>query len=97
MLKQGDKLAVSGKVGFYKGFQMTHPEWDKLNSDEDPVNTQAIIPIYPLTQELRETGLDHRRLRKVISNVLDSISVFDDYLPNRMLTKHQLYPLFFLS
>lgn len=95
MLKKGDRLAVTGKVGYYRGFQMTHPEWDKLNSNEDPINTQAIIPIYPLTQELRETGLDHRRLRKVISNILDSISVIEDYLPKTVLKNYQLSPLFY--
>ena len=28
MIQEGDKLAVTGKVGFYKGFQITHPEWE---------------------------------------------------------------------
>ena len=55
MIQEGDRLAVTGKIGFYKGFQIIHPEWDKLDKDEDPVNTQAIIPLYPLTQEMKES------------------------------------------
>ncbi len=93
MIQEGDKLAVTGKVGFYKGFQITHPEWDKLGKDEDPVNTQAIIPLYPLTQELKESGLEHRRLRKVIFRILDSISEIEDHFPDWMLKKYSLFPL----
>ena len=93
MIQMEDRLAVTGKVGFYKGFQMIHPEWDKLDKDEDPVNTQAIIPLYPLTQELKETGLEHRRMRKVISGIIDSISRIEDYFPDWMLKKYSLFPL----
>lgn len=93
MIRKGDKLAISGKVGFYKGFQMIHPEWDKIDREEDPVNTQAIIPLYPLTQELKESGLEHRRLRKVISGILDSIGGIEDYFPGWMLKKYSLFPL----
>ncbi len=93
MVKKGDKLAVTGKVGFYKGYQMIHPEWDKLDKGEDPVNTQAIIPLYPLTQELKESGLEHRRLRKVISGLLDSLGEINDYFPDWMAKKHRLFPL----
>ena len=93
MIQEGDRLAVTGKVGFYKGFQIIHPEWDKLDKDEDPVNTQAIIPLYPLTQELKESGLEHRRLRKVISGILDSITGIKDHFPSWMLKKFSLFPL----
>ncbi|SVB00982.1 uncharacterized protein METZ01_LOCUS153836, partial [marine metagenome] len=93
MIQMEDRLAVTGKVGFYKGFQMIHPEWDKLDKDEDPVNTQAIIPLYPLTQELKESGLEHRRMRKVISGIIDSISRIEDYFPDWMLKKYSLFPL----
>tara|TARA_B100000315_G_scaffold23729_1_gene20544 strand:- start:1124 stop:3205 length:2082 start_codon:yes stop_codon:yes gene_type:complete len=93
MIQEGDRLAVTGKIGFYKGFQIIHPEWDKLNKDEDPLNTQAIIPLYPLTQEMKESGLEHRRLRKVISGILDSISEIEDHFPDWMLKKYSLFPL----
>ena len=93
MIQMEDRLAVTGKVGFYKGFQMIHPEWDKLDKDEDPVNTQAIIPLYPLTQELKESGLEHRRMRKVISGIIDSISRIEDYFPDWMLKKYSLFSL----
>ena len=52
-LKIGDKLAVSGKVEFYNGYQIIHPDFEKLKEDEDPINTGSIIPIYPLTSNLK--------------------------------------------
>ena len=43
-IQKGDRLAVHGKVEFYNGFQIVHPDYDKLDSDADPINTGAIIP-----------------------------------------------------
>ncbi len=93
MIARGDKLAVTGKVGFYKGYQIIHPEWDKLSKDEDPINTQAIIPIYPLNQNLKDSGIEHRRLRKVISTILHSLEKIQDHFPNWMAKKYKLFPL----
>ena len=31
MIQEGDRLAVTGKIGFYKGFQIIHPEWVMLD------------------------------------------------------------------
>ena len=36
-VQKGDRLAVHGKVEFYNGFQIVHPDFDKLNSDADPI------------------------------------------------------------
>ena len=34
-INTGDILAVSGKAEFYNGMQIVHPEYDKLNQDEE--------------------------------------------------------------
>jgi len=93
MIQKGDRLAVTGKTKYYKGLQMIHPEWDKLSEKEDPVNTQAIIPLYPLTQELKNAGLEHRRLRKVIYRILDTLTGITDYFPPEILKNYNLLPL----
>ena len=44
--KEGDHIAIYGKVEYYKGYRITHPEFDLLDNNEDPINTGQIIPIY---------------------------------------------------
>ena len=72
LFKVGEKLAINGKVEWYNGFSMTHPEFEKLEKDEDPIQTGKVIPIYPLTQELKSAGLDQRNFRKMLKRVLES-------------------------
>ncbi len=89
-IKVGDKLAVHGKVEFYRGYQIIHPEYDKLDIDSEPLNTGAIIPLYPLNQSLRNTGLEHRSLRKFIRNIQTQLSHIPDFYPTEFLREHNL-------
>ena len=66
----GDQFAVHGKIEFYNGLQIVHPEYDKLNIDDDPLNTGSVIPLYPLTQELQKAGIENRFFRKIIRGML---------------------------
>ena len=85
-LKIGDKLAVSGKVEFYNGYQIIHPDFEKLKEDEDPINTGSIIPIYPLTSNLKNNGIDSRFLRRIIKTIKkSSISINDHFEKNFLL------------
>jgi ATP-dependent DNA helicase RecG len=80
-LKENDLLAIHGKVTSYQNkFQIVHPEYDKLNANEITVNTGLIIPIYPLTEDLKKVGLDSRNLRKIIANCIKDIEQIDDFL-----------------
>ena len=67
----GDPIAVFGKVEFYNGKKITHPEFDLLDDDE-PINTGKIIPLYPSTSDLKSVGLDSRGIRKIIITIFDS-------------------------
>ena len=85
-LKIGDKLAVSGKIEFYNGYQIIHPDFEKLKEDEDPINTGSIIPIYPLTSNLKNNGIDSRFLRRIIKTIKkSSISINDHFEKNFLL------------
>ena len=72
LFKVGDKLAIHGKVDYYGGFTITHPEFDKIEKDDDPVSTGKVIPLYPLTQEIKSGGIDQRILRNMVKEILDS-------------------------
>ena len=86
----GDQFAVHGKIEFYNGLQIVHPEYDKLNIDDDPLNTGSVIPLYPLTQELQKAGIENRFFRKIIRGMLKGIDNISDFFPSKFLQKHKL-------
>jgi ATP-dependent DNA helicase RecG len=86
----GDHFAVHGKIEFYNGLQIVHPEYDKLNIDDDPLNTGSVIPLYPLTQELQKAGIENRFFRKIIRRMLKEINNIPDFFPPEFLKKHKL-------
>jgi len=75
----GDRLAVHGRVEFYRHLQLVHPDFDLLDEDEDPLNTGKIIPLYPGTASLKATGLDSRRFRRVIRGCWDRLAPVSDH------------------
>ncbi len=92
-IQKGDRLAVHGKVEFYNGFQIVHPDYDKLDSDADPINTGAIIPLYPLSADLKKVKVDHRSFRRMIKGINDSISEIADHLDQKTINDNKLTPL----
>ena len=89
-IKIGDQFAVHGKIEFYNGLQIVHPEYDKLNIDDDPLNTGSVIPLYPLTQELQKAGIENRFFRKIIRRMLKEINNIPDFFPPKFLQKNKL-------
>ncbi len=89
-IKVGDRLAVHGKIDFYKGFQIVHPEYDKLDSDTDPLSTGSVVPLYPLNQTLKKAGLEHRSLRKLIRNIQNQINNITDFYTDDFKKDHYL-------
>ena len=92
-IKIGDRLAVSGKVEFFKGFQIVHPEYDKLRDDEDPVNSGLVIPLYSIPAELKKKRIDSRTLRRLIKTIFDSLEEIPDHFSLEFTNQHDLCPL----
>jgi len=93
LFKIGDKIAIHGKVDFYGGFTITHPEFDILDEEDDPVSTGKVIPLYPMSQEMKSVGLDQRILRNLIQDILSSELDIPDYFSESFLNQHNLIPL----
>ncbi len=102
-LRAGDFVVLSGKVGAYRSMlQMAHPEFEVLGSagdldEEDPLeealHAGGLIPIYPLTAELRSVGLSSRGLRRALRNALDSVlEDLVDPLPDQIVRERGLLP-----
>jgi len=92
-LKIGIRLAIYGRIEWYNGFSITHPEFEILEKDEDPILTGRIIPHYPLTQELKSAGLEQRNFRKIVKNILDSNVVIPELFPKYILNENGLVSL----
>lgn len=93
VIQKGDRIAIYGKVEFYNRLQIIHPEYDKLDSDADPINTGTIIPLYPLSAEFNKARIDHRSLRRIIKTLSNHIQYFTDYLDEEIITAKNLCSL----
>jgi len=93
---QGDTLAVSGKVSFFRVKQMVHPEVEVLSSagEESLLHTGRVIPIYPGTAELRARRLDSRGLRRLVRGALDEFAPWiEETLTEEVIERNGLLPL----
>jgi ATP-dependent DNA helicase RecG len=74
MFKVGEWISLSGKVTAYRGFQMVHPDYDKLGDGdfENLINTGKIIPVYPGNEAFKKAGLNSYTFRKIFYNILTS-------------------------
>ena len=71
MFKVGEWISLSGKVGFYRGYQLVHPDYDRLGDDDlsGVLNTGKIVPIYPGSEEFRRAGLNSYTFRKIFQSL----------------------------
>jgi len=96
LFKVGQTLAVSGKIGYFGGLQIVHPEFDLLSENSEDredefLHTGKIIPLYPSTESLSRIGLDSRGFRRVIRNLLRNYSSqIEEILLESIIQKHQL-------
>ena len=85
---------MHGKVAAYKGIhQIVHPEYDKLNANEISLTTGFVIPVYPLTDDLKKSGLENRNLRKIIYLALQSVENIDDHFDSDLREQFDIQDL----
>ena len=67
-------------------FEMQNPEWEELGEDGDSLSANRIVPVYPLTEGLRQG-----RVRKMVDFVLQSVlPQIRETLPPDLILQHQL-------
>jgi len=93
LFKKGDAVAIHGKVEWYNGFTINHPEFDMLDYNDNPVNTGSIISIYPLTSDLKSAGIEQRLIRKILLQALSSIKSYSDMFDEYFIESNNLYSL----
>ena len=88
-----DEIAAYGKIEFYNGLKITHPDFDVLNQSNNQ-NTGQIISQYSSTSDLKSKGLDSRGFRKLVQNIManDKYKI-NDFLPLNILKQENLISL----
>ena len=67
-------------------FEMQNPEWEELGEDGDALSANRIVPVYPLTEGIRQG-----RLRKLVDLVLQTVlPQVRETLPPEIILRHQL-------
>ena len=89
-IKIGDHLAVSGKVEFYNKLQIIHPEYDRLNDEDDPLNSGIITPLYPISGTLRKSRMDSLFFRKSIRNICSELGEISDFFGIQFRKKYNI-------
>ena len=92
-IKIGDRLAISGKVEFYNKLQIIHPEYDRLNNEDDPLNSGIITPLYPIPGALRKNRMDSLFFRKSIRNICSELGEISDFFGVQFIKKYNIISL----
>ncbi len=101
ILQSGILVAVTGKLEYYRGFQLIHPDYEVLSyggngdlSEEDlpeTIHTGRIIPLYSTTEAMRDEHLNSRELRKLVHFALTALSgKISEILPHEVIQKRNL-------
>lgn len=96
IFKVGESFAFFGKIGYFRGLQLVHPEYDHIDSDGNwnSLNTGTIVPVYPSSEKLRLGGLQSRALRRLIKASLELYDeLVNETLPLVILQKNGLIDL----
>ncbi len=94
IFKVGDNVSVSGKVNYYKGLNIIHPDFDLLDATIGNLSTGIIVPVYALTEDMRKKGLNSRQFRRIFKKIFTEItSNVPDPIPQDIRNKYSLIDL----
>ncbi|MCL6628377.1 MAG: ATP-dependent DNA helicase RecG [Armatimonadetes bacterium] len=75
----------TAQLGQY-GTEIVSPEWEEIGKETDPISSNRIVPVYPLTE-----GLYQGTIRRIIYSALDRyLPSVEDVLPEEILDKRDL-------
>jgi ATP-dependent DNA helicase RecG len=87
----GEWISLSGKISFYRGYQMVHPDYDHLGEGDfgNMLNTGKIIPVYPGNEVFRKVGLNSYTFRKIFQSVFTThLKDLPEILPVHLCAKN---------
>ena len=89
-LRRGMRVAVSGRVGMYRGAKVfENPEYETAADDRELVHTARLVPVYSVTE-----GLTSRRVRTLEKRVVDACAgLVPEHLPPAMPVRLGMLPI----
>ncbi|MCR9141251.1 MAG: ATP-dependent DNA helicase RecG [bacterium] len=94
LVEKDTTLVVSGKLDFFSGMQMVHPDFELLDPEDEEGLTHVgrIVPLYPSGEALKKHGLDSRGFRRLMALALDIENPeVPQLVPEALRKKHGLY------
>jgi len=87
-LARGTRLVLWGKVTMGRRLTMLSPEFERIGDDE-PLNAQRIVPIYPAT-----AGVGQKRFRRLLRRALDAFRAqAPELFPEPFRARRRLLPI----
>lgn len=87
VIKAGDRVALSGRVGRFMGkLTLESPEYEVLSSDLPTIHTGRLVPVYPETRGVSSKWL-RRRIFALLQEFKDELY---EYLPEDLIEKNGL-------
>ncbi|NER16339.1 ATP-dependent DNA helicase RecG [Spongiivirga citrea] len=91
-LKINEPYVIFGRVNYYNGFSMPHPEMELLSTYEKKLRT-AMQPVYPSTEKLAARGVTNKTTSNIIQQLfLETNGKFLDTLSPAILNELKLIP-----
>jgi len=93
LFKVGEWVSLSGKVGYYRGYQLTHPEYDRLGEGEieNLINTGKIIPLYPGNEAFKRSGINSYTFRRIFDHLRKKeLNQVIEFFPDKLIDKRFL-------
>lgn len=96
IFKPGDHVLFSGKIDFYRKKQIVHPDFDFVDHEYTitSIHTGRIVPLYPSTEKLKQSGFDSRGFRRILRIALEFyLDSIEDPFDSAFLERLNLIPL----
>lgn len=83
LFKEGETVAFSGKVNYYKGYELVHPDYDKI--EDESINTGRIVPLYPSSEPLKKMYLNSKGFRRLFRKIFKKYKIaLNDLIPQKV-------------
>lgn len=89
-IKPGQPYVIFGKLNWYNGFSMAHPDMELLSEHEKGLRS-AMQAIYPSTEKLTQRGISNRVINKIMQSLFTTTQGrFSETLPQGLLQELNL-------
>ena len=86
MLKRGSRLLLTGRLGEYRNRAQFHVETYEQLRAEDKIDTGELVPIYPLTKGVTQSGM-----RRLIGPAAErALTLVQEFLPDDVIREARL-------